>query len=150
MYTMVHLRLGVFHFPCGQYVQCSRSYMVRTESEEAFKAALLVAEYLAQSEAISSYRGGDCHIYVWCCLLLQRPGEEKTTNYALKAGNKKEFIKAVTEGLDEAPEYFAINAQINKEGYESLDDVLKKGLQQLFCIWQIVWRREKMPDTYWP
>ena len=32
-------------------------YMKKTESEEAFKAALLVAEYLAQSEAISSYRG---------------------------------------------------------------------------------------------
>src|SRR5215203_2906757 len=58
-------------------------------------------------------------------------GEEKATNYALKAGSKKEFIKAVTDGLDEPPEYFAINAQINKEGYESLDDVLKKGLRQL-------------------
>lgn len=58
-------------------------------------------------------------------------GEEKATNYALKAGSKKEFIKAVTDGLDEPPEYFAINAQINKEGYESLDDVLKKGLQAL-------------------
>jgi len=58
-------------------------------------------------------------------------GEEKATNYALKAGSKKEFIKAVTDGLDEPPEYFAINAQINKEGYESLDDVLKKGLQEL-------------------
>jgi len=58
-------------------------------------------------------------------------GEEKATNYALKAGSKKEFIKAVTDGLDEPPEYFAINAQINKEGYESLDDVLKKGLQVL-------------------
>jgi hydroxyacylglutathione hydrolase len=58
-------------------------------------------------------------------------GEEKATNYALKAGNKKEFIKAVTEGLDEPPEYFAINAQINKEGYDSLDSVLKKGLKAL-------------------
>ena len=58
-------------------------------------------------------------------------GEEKATNYALKAGSKKEFIKAVTDGLDEPPEYFAINAQINKEGYESLDDLLKQGLRQL-------------------
>jgi predicted sulfurtransferase len=52
-------------------------------------------------------------------------------NYALKAASKKEFIKVVTEGLDEPPEYFAINAQINKEGYESLDEVLEKGLQPL-------------------
>jgi glyoxylase-like metal-dependent hydrolase (beta-lactamase superfamily II)/rhodanese-related sulfurtransferase len=58
-------------------------------------------------------------------------GEEKATNYALKAANKQEFIKAVTDGLDEPPEYFAINAQINKEGYESLDAVLTKGLQAL-------------------
>jgi glyoxylase-like metal-dependent hydrolase (beta-lactamase superfamily II)/rhodanese-related sulfurtransferase len=58
-------------------------------------------------------------------------GEEKATNYALKAGSKKKFIKAVTDGLDEPPEYFAINAQINKEGYDSLDSVLKKGLKAL-------------------
>ena len=58
-------------------------------------------------------------------------GEEKESNYALKADNKEEFIKAVTEGLDEPPEYFAINAQINKEGYDSLNEVLKKGMQQL-------------------
>lgn len=58
-------------------------------------------------------------------------GEEKATNYALKAGNKEEFIKAVTDGLDTPPEYFSINAQINKEGYESLDRVLEKGLTSL-------------------
>lgn len=32
-------------------------YMKKTESEEAFKAALRATEYLAQSEAIGSYRG---------------------------------------------------------------------------------------------
>ena len=58
-------------------------------------------------------------------------GEEKATNYALKAATKKDFIKAVTDGLDEPPEYFAINAQINKEGYESLNAVLEKGLRAL-------------------
>lgn len=58
-------------------------------------------------------------------------GEEKQNNYALKAENKEAFIKAVTEGLAEPPQYFPINAQINKEGYDSLDDVLAKGLQPL-------------------
>ena len=58
-------------------------------------------------------------------------GEEKATNYALKAANKTDFIKVVTEGLDEPPEYFAINAQINKEGYKSLEQVLAKGLKPL-------------------
>lgn len=58
-------------------------------------------------------------------------GEEKGKNYALQASSKEEFIKAVTAGLAEPPEYFSINAQINKEGYESLDVVLQKGMQAL-------------------
>ena len=58
-------------------------------------------------------------------------GEEKKTNYALKAQTKKEFIKEVTDGLAEPPQYFPINAKINKEGYDSLDEVLKKGMQAL-------------------
>lgn len=58
-------------------------------------------------------------------------GEEKSSNYALQAGTKEDFIKAVTEGLAEPPSYFPINARINKEGYESLDAVMEKGLQPL-------------------
>lgn len=58
-------------------------------------------------------------------------GEEKKTNYALKASSREEFIKAVTEGLVAPPEYFSINAQINKEGYEDLNEVLEKGLKPL-------------------
>jgi glyoxylase-like metal-dependent hydrolase (beta-lactamase superfamily II) len=50
--------------------------------------------------------------------------DEKKNNYALKAENKDEFIKAVTEGITAPPSYFPINAKINKEGYDSLDDVL--------------------------
>jgi glyoxylase-like metal-dependent hydrolase (beta-lactamase superfamily II)/rhodanese-related sulfurtransferase len=55
-------------------------------------------------------------------------GEQKQTNYALKQQTKEEFIKTVTEGLPEVPTYFPINAQINKDGYESLDAVLDAGL----------------------
>ncbi|TAL44747.1 MAG: MBL fold metallo-hydrolase [Chitinophagaceae bacterium] len=58
-------------------------------------------------------------------------GNEKATNYALKAASKKEFVKAVTEGIAEPPQYFPINAQINKEGYESLDEVLLQGMTAL-------------------
>ncbi|MBN9379357.1 MAG: MBL fold metallo-hydrolase [Chitinophagaceae bacterium] len=57
--------------------------------------------------------------------------DEKESNYALKEQTRDEFIKAVTEGLDAPPSYFHINARINKEGYESLDDVLKTGLTPL-------------------
>jgi hydroxyacylglutathione hydrolase len=58
-------------------------------------------------------------------------GEQKQTNYALQPQSKEEFIKVVTEGLAAPPQYFPINAMINKEGYESLDAVLTKGLQAL-------------------
>lgn len=58
-------------------------------------------------------------------------GEQKKTNYALQQQSKEDFIKAVTDGLATPPQYFPINAMINKEGYESLDAVLKKGMQPL-------------------
>ncbi len=58
-------------------------------------------------------------------------GEEKQFNYALKAANREEFIKVVTDGIPPPPQYFPINARINKEGYESLDDVLEQGLKPL-------------------
>ena len=57
--------------------------------------------------------------------------EEKETNYALRATSKEEFVQAVTDGLDAPPSYFSINARINKEGYESLDEVLETGLKAL-------------------
>ncbi len=58
-------------------------------------------------------------------------GDEKKMNYALQANSKDEFVKAVTDGLTAPPQYFPINAKINKEGYSSIDDVLEKGLTPL-------------------
>ena len=58
-------------------------------------------------------------------------GEQKKTNYALQQQSKETFIKAVTTGLGIAPRYFAINAKINMEGYQSLDIVKHKGLTPL-------------------
>jgi hydroxyacylglutathione hydrolase len=58
-------------------------------------------------------------------------GNEKESNYALKVKSKEEFVDAVTEGLTEPPQYFSINALINKQGYESLEKLLEKGLQPL-------------------
>ena len=58
-------------------------------------------------------------------------GQEKRTNYALLAENKEAFVKAVTAGLAEPPKYFPINAQINKQGYDSLELILEKGLKSL-------------------
>lgn len=58
-------------------------------------------------------------------------GEQKQTNYALQPQSKEDFIKAVTDGLGAAPRYFSINAKINMQGYDSLDDVKQKGLTPL-------------------
>lgn len=58
-------------------------------------------------------------------------GTEKESNYALKAQTKEAFIQSVTEGLTAPPQYFPINAKINKEGYDSIDQVLAQGLKPL-------------------
>ena len=44
---------------------------------------------------------------------------------------KEEFIKEVTDGLLPPPAYFPLNVKLNKEGYESIDTVLKNSAQPL-------------------
>ncbi|PID68646.1 MAG: MBL fold metallo-hydrolase [Flavobacteriales bacterium] len=59
-------------------------------------------------------------------------GEQKRTNYALRADmTKEEFIKEVTDGLLPPPDYFPLNVKLNKEGYQSIDTVLRKGTTPL-------------------
>ena len=58
-------------------------------------------------------------------------GVEKQFNYALKATGREEFIKVVTDGIPPPPLYFPINAKINKEGYDSMDEVLEQGMNAL-------------------
>ena len=58
-------------------------------------------------------------------------GMEKRFNYALKATSKAEFIKLVTDDIPPPPLYFPINAKINREGYDSLDEVLEQGMKAL-------------------
>ncbi|HVM86606.1 MAG TPA: rhodanese-like domain-containing protein [Puia sp.] len=57
--------------------------------------------------------------------------DEKESNYALNANSEEEFIRSVTDGLSNPPKYFPINAKINKEGYNSLDEVLQRGMNAL-------------------
>jgi hydroxyacylglutathione hydrolase len=61
-------------------------------------------------------------------------GDEKQFNYALKASGKEAFIDVVTDSIPPPPQYFPINAKINKEGYESLDEVLEKSMIALSVI----------------
>lgn len=58
-------------------------------------------------------------------------GDEKATNYAMKASSKADFIQQVTDGIAAPPQYFPINAQINKEGYDPLQAVVEKGMRAL-------------------
>jgi hydroxyacylglutathione hydrolase len=69
--------------------------------------------------------------------------EEKETNYALKAESKEDFVRAVTDGLDAPPSYFSVNARINKEGYDSLGDILESGLTPLDIDSFKKWIREE-------
>ncbi len=55
-------------------------------------------------------------------------GEQKKTNYALRADmTREEFIKEVLHGIAPPPQYFAKNAMMNKMGYNAFDDILKTG-----------------------
>jgi hydroxyacylglutathione hydrolase len=55
-------------------------------------------------------------------------GNQKKTNYALRADmTKEEFIKAVLDGLVAPPGYFPLNVLMNIQGYDSIDDVIKRG-----------------------
>ena len=59
-------------------------------------------------------------------------GEQKKLNYALRADmTEQEFVNEVTDGLLPPPGYFGMNVAMNKKGYDSLDDVMKKGKQAL-------------------
>jgi hydroxyacylglutathione hydrolase len=59
-------------------------------------------------------------------------GAQKTNNYALRANmTEDEFVKEVTEGLMPPPGYFGMNVQMNKSGYDSIEEVMKRGLTPL-------------------
>jgi hydroxyacylglutathione hydrolase len=59
-------------------------------------------------------------------------GEQKKTNYALRADmSKEEFVKEVLDGIPPPPQYFAKNAMMNKMGYDTFETVLKRGNTEL-------------------
>jgi glyoxylase-like metal-dependent hydrolase (beta-lactamase superfamily II)/rhodanese-related sulfurtransferase len=59
-------------------------------------------------------------------------GHQKQSNYALRENmTREEFIKEVTEGLATPPAYFPLNVMLNKQGYESINDVMKRGRHAL-------------------
>lgn len=54
-------------------------------------------------------------------------GDQKATNYALRANmTKEEFVKEVTDGLLPPPAYFPMNVKLNKEGYGDVDTIIQE------------------------
>lgn len=58
-------------------------------------------------------------------------GNQKKVNYALQEMSKENFVKQVLDGILPAPQYFSKNAMLNKQGYGSFDEILKKGAEGL-------------------
>jgi hydroxyacylglutathione hydrolase len=59
-------------------------------------------------------------------------GNQKKTNYALRADmTREEFVKELLTGLTAPPAYFPKNVIMNIKGYDSIDEVLDRGLQAL-------------------
>lgn len=58
-------------------------------------------------------------------------GNQKKTNYALQDMSKEAFIKQVLTGLMPPPAYFPKNVLMNIQGYDSIDEVLDRGMQSL-------------------
>jgi glyoxylase-like metal-dependent hydrolase (beta-lactamase superfamily II)/rhodanese-related sulfurtransferase len=72
-------------------------------------------------------------------------GEQKLTNYALRADmSREEFVKEVTDGLVDPPQYFPKNAVMNKMGYDSIDAVRERGLNPLSIrAFKAAWAEEE-------
>lgn len=59
-------------------------------------------------------------------------GNQKNTNYALRADmTKEEFINELLDGLTPPPAYFPQNVMLNIQGYDSLDTIMGKGNKPL-------------------
>lgn len=58
-------------------------------------------------------------------------GNQKRVNYALNQPSKEAFIDSVIDGLLPPPAYFGGNVAMNKQGYDSFESVLNRGLNPL-------------------
>ena len=62
-------------------------------------------------------------------------GNQKKSNYALRADmSEDEFIKELLDGLTPPPAYFPQNVLMNIKGYESINEVLKRGTSALSIV----------------
>jgi glyoxylase-like metal-dependent hydrolase (beta-lactamase superfamily II)/rhodanese-related sulfurtransferase len=50
-------------------------------------------------------------------------GKERALNYALRPASKEEFVRLLTAELPERPEYFALDAELNRSGAPALTEM---------------------------
>jgi hydroxyacylglutathione hydrolase len=72
-------------------------------------------------------------------------GDQKKSNYALREDmSREEFVKEVTDGLVDPPQYFPKNAVMNRMGYDSIDNVRERGLNPLSVrAFKAAWAEEE-------
>jgi hydroxyacylglutathione hydrolase len=58
-------------------------------------------------------------------------GEQKKFNYAMKDQSRDAFIEQLTDGILPPPAYFFEDARINKNGYDSIDEVIAENNKPL-------------------
>lgn len=58
-------------------------------------------------------------------------GEQRKFNYALQPMAKEKFIEVVTDGIAPPPAYFPENARINREGYQNIDEIMKRNMKPM-------------------
>jgi hydroxyacylglutathione hydrolase len=58
-------------------------------------------------------------------------GDQRRTNYALRAADEDAFVRLVTVDQPDAPEYFAYDAVLNTRERPTLDETLKRELRPL-------------------
>jgi len=58
-------------------------------------------------------------------------GDQRRTNYALRAADEEAFVRLVTVDQPDAPEYFAYDAILNSRERPTLDETLKRELRPL-------------------
>lgn len=58
-------------------------------------------------------------------------GNQRKTNYALQPMSKTNFVELVSTGILKAPNYFGIAANINKNGYLSINEVFEGSIKPI-------------------
>ena len=99
----------------------------------AFQAIFGTRMYIVDNSEGANYEKDAMRVYKAMMKWVKVPPKSKGASAWIKRmkGMKEEFIKEVTDGLLPPPAYFPLNVALNKEGYKSIDEVIKTGAKAL-------------------